>query len=242
MAFNKIILEESGFQMIGDKKVLALIPARGGSKGIKDKNIIDLKGKPLISYTIEAARASKYIDTVVVTTDSMKIKKTAEEFGAEVPFMRPKEYAMDKSATLEAVINAIEQLEKLGNIYDVLVLLQPTSPLRTNEDIDGALEKFEKYDEKSLVGVSKVEDNPVLIRRVLDETTMEKIVEKKSTVRRQDMEEYYRVNGSIYINRIGEIDVNTSFNDNVIPFIMDEKHSVDIDVMKDLMLAEYYLQ
>lgn len=228
--------------MIGGKKVLALIPARGGSKGIKDKNIIDVEGKPLIAYTIDTALSSQYVDSVVVTTDSEKIKSVSEKWGARVPFLRPAEYAADHSTTLDAVLHALKELKAGGEKFDILVLLQPTSPLRTTEDLDGALEKFMEKGYSALAGISPVTDSPVLIRRLTDEGRMEKLLQISSTVRRQDMPAYYRINGSIYINMIEEIDENTSFNDNPVPYVMDEKHAVDVDDLKDLEVVKYYLR
>lgn len=228
--------------MIENKKVLALIPARGGSKGIKDKNIIDVAGKPLIAYSIEAAAASEYVDRVIVTTDSEKIKGISEEWGAEVPFLRPAEYAADNSTTLDAVLHAIRKLQSEGERFDVLVLLQPTSPLRTKEDIDGALEKFVKNGCEALAGISPVTDSPILIRRIGADGRMEKLLQVGSTVRRQDMPEYYRINGSVYINNIDEINENTSFNDNPLPYVMDAGHAVDVDDLKDLEVVKYFLK
>lgn len=227
--------------MINNKKVLALIPARGGSKGIKDKNIYPLHGKPLIAYSIECAKNSKYIDNVVVSTDSTKIAEVAEKYGASAPFLRPAELASDTAKSIDAIIHAIRWLEEHGEKFDIFVLLQPTSPLRTAEDIDGALEKFVANGEKSLVAVSLVADNPILMRTINPDGTMEKMLDLQSTVRRQDMKNYYRVNGSIYINKISEINANTSLNDNVIPYIVKPENAVDIDEKKDLVLAEWYL-
>ena len=227
--------------MINNKKVLALIPARGGSKGIKNKNIYPLCGKPLIAYSIESAKNSKYIDDVVVSTDSIKIAEVAKEFGASVPFLRPAELASDTAKSIDAIIHAIQWLEEHGEKFDIFVLLQPTSPLRTSEDIDGALEKFIANGEKSLVAVSLVSDNPILMRTINQDGTMERLLDLQSTVRRQDMKKYYRVNGSIYINNISEINAYTSLNDNVIPYIVKPENAVDIDEKKDLVLAEWYL-
>lgn len=226
--------------MIGEKKVLALIPARGGSKGIKDKNIFDIEGMPLIAYTIISALKSKYVDKVIVSTDSEKIGQIALKYGAEVPFYRPKELANDTAKTIDAVIHAIQEVEK-NEVFDVLVLLQPTSPLRDEKDIDGALEKFVLYKEKSLVSVSKVRDNPLLIRRLYKEELMEKLLPDNSTVRRQEMPEFYRINGSIYINLISEITTDTSFNDNLVPYIISERNGVDIDELVDVEIVKYYL-
>ena len=155
--------------MFCNKKILALVPARGGSKGIKDKNIILLHGAPLISYTIDSALGSKYIDNTVVTTDSERIASVAKLYGADVPFLRPVELASDSAKTVDAVIHAIETLATIGQNYDVLVLLQPTQPLRTSEDIDNAIELFFKNNRQSLASVTPVENHPILIRSIDEE-------------------------------------------------------------------------
>lgn len=227
--------------MIEKNKIVALIPARGGSKGIKNKNIIDLCGKPLISYTIQAALESKYIDKVIVSTDSQEIADVAIKYGAEVPFLRPGELASDTSKTIDAVMHAVGELEKRKEEYDILILLQATQPLRTADDIDSAIELFIKNKGQSLVSVSPVEDNPILIRTIDNLGRMNSILPMKSTCRRQNMPLYYRVNGCIYINLISELDLNTSFNDNKIPYIMPKERSVDIDEIKDLLIAQYYI-
>ena len=227
--------------MFNEEKILALIPARGGSKGIKGKNITPLAGRPLIAYTIEAALNSKYIDKVIVSTDNQEIANTAKKFGAEVPFMRPPELADDKAKTIDAVLHALRELNQDGKSYDVLILLQPTSPLRNTEDIDHAIETFFDNGKKGLVSISPVEDSPVLIRSLDSQGKMSRLLNLNSTCRRQDMPEYFRVNGSIYINNVSEINISTSFNDNPIPFIMTREHSLDIDEPKDLILAEYYI-
>lgn len=228
--------------MFNNQKILALIPARGGSKGIKDKNIVFLAGKPLIAYSIEAAKYSKYIDDIIVTTDSEKIAEISKQYGASVPFMRPAELATDTSKTIDAVLHAIQTLKTMGKEYDVLILLQPTQPLRTNKDIDEAIEVYYKNKEDGLVSVSPVDDSPLLIRSISNDGKLLNLLSQNSTCRRQDMPEYYKVNGCIYINKIEEINENTSFNDNKIPFIMTKEHSIDIDELSDLCMAEHYLQ
>ena len=227
--------------MFKGNKILAFIPARGGSKGIKNKNIIDVNGQPLIHYTIKAALKSKYIDKIFVSTDSEKIKNVAEQCGIEIPFLRPAELAADTSKTIDAIIYTIDELKKRGEIYDDLIILQPTSPLRTVDDIDNAVEKFYNCGRKSLVSVSPVTDSPLFIRKVIDDTRMEKILDINSTVRRQDMLKFYVINGAIYINKISEIDFSTSFNDNEIPFIMAAENSADVDEYVDLTIVKYWL-
>ena len=226
--------------MYNKKRILALIPARGGSKGIPRKNIIDLCGKPLISYSIEACLKSNYIDSVIVSTDDTEIAEVSRSYGADVPFMRPAALASDMSKTIDAVIHAIATLKEVGHEYDTLVLIQPTQPLRTNDDIDSAIEKYWNSGCIPLVSVSPVDDNPMLIRSI-ENGHLKLLLDISSTCRRQDMPAYYRVNGCIYINEISEISESTSFNDNPLPFIMDRSHSVDIDEPCDLALAEYYM-
>ncbi len=227
--------------MFKDKKILALIPARGGSKGIPHKNIIDLCGKPLIAYSIEAGLNSKYIDYVLVSTDDHEIASVSMDFGAEVPFMRPASLATDTAKTIDSVLYSIDELKQMNLLFDVLILLQPTQPLRTHIDIDEAIECFFNNCAKPLVSVCEVNDNPVLIREIVN-GILNPILPVLSTVRRQDMPKYYRVNGCIYINMIEEICPSTSFNDNEIPFVMNKNHSVDIDEMADVWLAECYLK
>jgi len=227
--------------MFENKKILAVIPARGGSKGIPHKNIIDLCGKPLINYTIEAALGSKYIDYVMVSTDDQKIAEIARYCGAEIPFMRPAELASDTSKTIDAILYTISKLENIGRKFDILVLLQPTEPLRTAGDIDGAIDKYFECGCHSLVSVSRVDDHPILIRSI-EENLLKPLLNISSTCRRQDMPTYYRVNGCIYINAIHELNKETSFNDNTVPYIMERSHSVDIDELSDLALARYYIE
>ncbi|MCR5420660.1 MAG: acylneuraminate cytidylyltransferase family protein [Lachnospiraceae bacterium] len=226
--------------MYNNKRILGLIPARGGSKGIPHKNIIDLCGKPLISYSIEAGLKSKYIDSVIVSTDDKEIAAISRSYGAEVPFMRPEELAADTSKTIDAILHAVNSLKSMGREYDTLVLLQPTQPLRTFEDIDNALNKYMENKCIPLVSVSPVNDNPLLIRSIQNDRLIP-LLNASSTCRRQDMPEYYRVNGCIYINEISEINENTSFNDNPLPFTMTREHSVDIDELSDLALAKFLI-
>ena len=221
-------------------RILALIPARGGSKGIKNKNIINLCGKPLISYTIGASLASKFIDDTIVSTDSEIIAKVARDFGAETPFLRPAELASDTSKSIDTVVHALDFLRNNGRVYDCVVFLQPTQPLRTSEDIDNAIQTFYDNGRKSLVSVCDVENNPVLIRTI-ERGTLQPLLTIGSDLRRQDMPKFYCVNGCIYINAVEEINCNLSQNDNVIPYCMDIKHSVDIDEISDLEYAEFLL-
>lgn len=227
--------------MYNGKRILALIPARGGSKGIKNKNIIHLNGYPLVSYSIRASLESKYVDDTIVTTDSEEIAKVSRKYGANVPFMRPAELATDQARSIDAILHAIKSLDAAENHFDILVMLQCTQPLTTTTDIDQAIETFFEKGMRGLVSVSPVEDHPLLMRRMDKEGTLESLLGENSTCRRQDFKIYYKVNGCIYINQISELSSDTSFNDNSVGFVMDVSHSVDIHEMKDLYLAEYYL-
>lgn len=226
--------------MYKNSRILAIIPARGGSKGIPHKNIIKLAGRPLISYTIEAGVNSRYVDYVMVSTDDTDIANVSQEFGAKVPFMRPAKLATDVAKTVDVVIHVVNEMAKMGEKFDVIVLLQPTGPLRTARDIDEAIEKYVQCGEQSLLSVCEVEDHPILIRSIVGDT-LKPLLNVSSTCRRQDMPKYYKVNGCIYINNISELNKNTSFNDNKIPFVMERSHSIDIDELSDLVLAEYWL-
>ncbi|MDE5977917.1 MAG: acylneuraminate cytidylyltransferase family protein [Turicibacter sp.] len=229
--------------MKSNKKFLALIPARAGSKGIKDKNIIDLKGKPLIAYSIEAAKQSKYIDRIVVSTDGEDIASVAREWGADVPFLRPDYLASDTAKTIDAVLHCIQELEKSGQKYDYLVLLQPTQPLRQSFHIDEAIEKILASEVQSLASVSKVKEHPVLIRTISEKGELRNLLDCSSTIRRQDFPDFYRVNGAIYINKINEnLNEQTSLNDNILPYEMAHEYDVDIDELLDLKIAELLLE
>lgn len=227
--------------MYKDKKILAIIPARGGSKGIKNKNIVDLCNRPLISYSIIAALESKYIDKVVVSTDSEEIAEVARNYDAEVPFLRPKELASDTAKTIDAVMHCIETLEEMGQTYDYLVLLQPTQPLRQAYHIDGAIELLMDKDEASLISVRKVIDHPILIRTIDEAGNGVNLMNQSSTQRRQDFKQYYKVNGSIYINKIDRLTYETSLNDNKVCYIMEDQYDIDIDEHFDLSIAELKL-
>ena len=226
--------------MYEGKKILAIIPARGGSKGIPHKNIINLCGKPLIAYTIEAAKKSMYVDTVLVSTDDIEIQSVSEQYGAMVPFLRDAMIATDKATTISVVVDAVQRLSMNGENYDVVILLQPTSPLRTTEEIDVAIDVFFQNDMQGVVSVNAVETSPFLLRTI-EGHRLQRIISESSTIRRQDMPTYYEVNGAIYINHIREIDENLSFNDNPIPYIMNREHSVDIDTWDDLERAKEIL-
>lgn len=226
--------------MIDNKKVLAFIPARAGSKGIKNKNIIDLAGKPLISYTIEAAKKSKYIDRVIVSTDGEKIANIAKEYGAEVPFFRPKELAEDNSNVITSIIYTIDELKKINQNYDIIILLQPTSPFRNEHHIDEALEMLINNNLSSVLSVCETDKNPTLIRKIDKDNSITPLIQTNISLR-QEMDKYYILNGAIYINYIKDISIDRYLKDNEYGYIMDKYNSLDIDDAIDLEIANIYI-
>lgn len=226
--------------MIDSKKILAIIPARGGSKGISRKNLRDLKGKPLIAYTIEEAKKSKYIDRVIVSTEDEEIASVSRGFEAEVPILRPKEFAQDNSPTVDCVIHMVNWLKENEEYKpDYVCLLQCTSPLRTFEDIDGAIEKIISTDMDGVVSVCESEVNPYWTN-VFDGDRLKYFIEEgRQITRRQDLPKIYRMNGAVYIVKTEELIRGRTLEPSKITgYIMDSEKSVDIDNIEDFLLAE----
>jgi CMP-N,N'-diacetyllegionaminic acid synthase len=229
--------------MYKNKKILAVIPARGGSKGIPEKNIIDINGRPLIDFTIGESLNSEYIDRVIVSTDSEKIAEISRKCGADVPFLRPKHLADDQSKTIDVLIDLVKQVSLTDGVcVDYIILLQPTQPLRKAFHIDEAIEQIINNNYKSLLSVSLVDDHPILIRTINNKGALENLLNTNSTVRRQDFPMYYKVNGAIYINKIDEdFNENTSLNDNIFPYLMEKKYDLDIDEPFDIEILKMKL-
>lgn len=226
------------------EKILAVIPARGGSKGVKRKNIRELNGRPLIAWTIEQAKKSKYIDRVVVSTEDEEIAKISKEYGAEVPFLRPEELAKDHTSGIDPVIHCIEWLEKNQKYHaDYVVLLQCTSPKRKAEQIDEAIEKMLSQQGRadSIISVCRAEHSPYWMQKVNDSGLLEDFIrhDRVSYARRQDLPEVFRLNGAIYIAKTKSLLENRDFQTNrTLPYIMDEFSSLDIDNELDFRIAE----
>lgn len=229
--------------MYKSKKILAIIPARGGSKGILKKNIIDLLGKPLLYYSVKSAKESKYIDKVIISTDDSEIVEVGKKLGAEVPFLRPKEISGDKSKSIDAFVHAIKELEKNGERYDYIILLQNTSPLRQSWHIDEAIEKLIDTKERSLVSVSEVTEHPSIMRILNEKDETKNLLDMNGDMRRQDFPPIYIVNGAIYIQKNDEyLNLNTNLNGGKLAYIMAREYSVDIDEYLDLDIATHYLK
>ncbi|MFQ5712260.1 MAG: cytidylyltransferase domain-containing protein [Candidatus Geothermarchaeales archaeon] len=224
--------------------VVAIIPARSGSKSLPKKNLRALAGKPLVAWTIEAALRSELIDRVIVSTDSEEIAKLSREYGADVPFLRPDELATDYTPMLPVLQHAVRYLEeKEGYGVDVIVTLQPTSPLRDEGDIDEALRMFLKGNVDSLVSVCAVRHHPYKMVRVVEGKTKPIIAAGREHERRQDLPKVYRHNGAIYVTKRAILmRENRILGENTLAYIMPEEKSIDIDSALDLKLAECYLE
>ena len=219
--------------MYKKQKILALIPARKGSKAIRNKNLKLFKKKPLVSWSISAALKSKYIDEVVVSTDCAVIKKISKKYGAKVPFTRPKSLATDKSETISVVLHTLSKLEK----YDYIVLLQPTSPLRKSHDIDKGIQLIVNSNKYSLVSFCQSVDHPDLTYKI-KKNKIEKLTTDKMP-RRQDAKSFYTVNGAIYISNVSWLKMNKKlYDDKSVPYIMPFERSIDIDSKIDWKIAE----
>lgn len=235
--------------MINGKTVLAMIPARSGSKGLPEKNIKTLIDKPLLAYPIECAKASKYIDRVIVSTDSQDFANRAKNFGAEVPFIRPKNLAEDITSTIVVIEHAISWLKKNENqSYDYFVLLEPTSPLTESYDIDRALEELiQKSDiADSIVGVCRVESRHPRFLYSIDSHHLLKpywIDVEKKVVRRQDLEELYFLEGSLYISKSEVLlDQRGFYHDKTLPYIVPKWKAFEIDDEVDFLCVEAILK
>jgi CMP-N,N'-diacetyllegionaminic acid synthase len=213
-------------------KVLAVIPARGGSKRLPRKNITELNGKPLIGYTIEASKQSNLITASILSTDDLEIQNVAKSLGANSPFLRPSHLATDTVRNSETMIHALEYMEQVNGVrYDAVLLLQPTSPFRTASHIDDAINTFLRSDADSLASIK----GPYKKRDI----NLKRIVDKKMTNLIPENEEYYIYNSAIYIIKRETLLLNKSFtSENETFLIMDERSSIDIDTPFDLKIAE----
>lgn len=222
--------------MLNNKTFLAIIPARGGSKRLPRKNLLDLCDKPLIAYSIEAGLKSKYISKVVVSSDDEEILQISQKFGADT-IKRPDELASDTSSTFDALEHTIHSLEK----YDYIVLLQPTSPLRNEKHVDEAIELLGEKDAHCVISVCETEHSPLWCNTLDEDLNMSNFLPKEILNKRsQDLEKYYRINGAIYICKTKKLLENKSFflKENIFAYIMDRKNSVDIDEEIDFLIAK----
>lgn len=222
--------------------MIAIIPARGGSKGLPGKNVRPLNGKPLIAYAIEEALKAKHIDRVIISTDDEEIAHVAVEYGAELPFMRPAELASDTAMAVDNYIYTIGRLEEeSGKPIDAFVVLQPTSPLRIAEDIDGAIELFEQKGADSVISYCQ-EAHPVTWHKYLDEEGRFENIFDANIKNRQENRTSYYPNGAVYVFRTSMIRDRKYYTDKSYAYVMPRTRSVDIDFIEDFEYAEFLLK
>ena len=225
-------------------KVLGTICARGGSKGVKNKNVRELAGKPLIAYTVEYFKKWRKADRIICSTDSEKIANIAKKYGAEVPFVRPAELATDDAFKLDVIQHIVKFCEEQDKTkYDIIVDLDPTAPLRKLKFLNEAFDRFVNSDANNLYSVNRARKNPYFNMVELDENGYAHLCKKSNVVRRQDAKTVYELNASIYIyNRDFLLKKNTLHSDKTIIYEMPDIASIDIDSELDFMFVEFLLK
>lgn len=220
-------------------KNLAIIPARSGSKGLKDKNIKELNGKPLLAYSILAAKASNLFDEIIVSTDSVLYAEIAKQWGASVPFLRSNELSSDTASSWDVVREIIMRLSESGKNYDTVALLQPTSPLRTAENIVQGYQLFERKNAKSVIGVCEVDHSPLWSNTLPEDLSLEGFIRPEvNGLQRQEIPIYYRINGALYIVDTAFIlQTQDIFSARSFAHIMEKRQSIDIDDEFDFVIA-----
>ena len=220
--------------------MIALIPARGGSKGLPGKNTKLLLGKPLIAYAIESALNSKYIKEVYVSTDDEEIAEISKKYGAKVPFLRPAHLASDEALAVDTYIFMLDKWQESGQIVDSFVILQPTSPLRTSENIDEAIELFQTKNASSVISYTE-ENHPISWHKFInDDLTFSPIFEEELLNRQQIRKTYYP-NGALFIFKADLIRQRKYYDKNSCAYLMPRKNAVDIDTLDDFEYAEFLL-
>lgn len=226
--------------MLNNKKILACIPARAGSKGLPGKNILPLAGKPLLAWSIDAARRSRYVDRIVVSTDGEEIAEIARSHGADVPFLRPAELATDTATTIDAVLYTVEQLATSGERYDYVALLEPTSPLRKADDIDRAIETLvNDPDSDALVTLGVVHlEHPRIVKTVADGRVVS-YTELPGVRQRQETDTAYFPYGVLYLAKVSALQrERTFYPERLIPFFIERWQNYEIDDAIDFDIVE----
>jgi N-acylneuraminate cytidylyltransferase len=226
--------------MINDKSFLAVIPARGGSRALPKKNVMPIAGKPMIAWTIEEAKKSKYIDKLILSSEDPEIINISKYYGCEAPFIRPNELSKDDVPAVKAILHAIS----IFNNFDYVIMLQPSSPLRIVEDIDSALEQICKNGNLSLVSVTKVLQHPNWMFTISDQGFLRNINNvEKIIAQRQELSIVYLLNGAIQIAETRFLRKNNNFfSDETAAFIMPQERSFEIDTELDFVLVELLLK
>lgn len=215
---------------------MAVIPARGGSKGLPRKNLRVVGGRPMLAWSIAAARESKYLDRTILSSDDEEIIRAAKHFGCDVPFVRPADLSRDDTPGVEPILHALRRLPG----YAYVVVLQPTSPLRTGEDIDRALDLCVQTAAPACVSVTKVDQHPEWMYRLEPGGRLQPLLGRwKTVVRRQDLAPVYSLNGAVYVARTDWLlESKTFLVDGTVAYVMPRARSVDIDTESDLQEVE----
>jgi CMP-N,N'-diacetyllegionaminic acid synthase len=227
--------------VIANARVLGLIAARGGSKGLPGKNIRPLYGKPLIEWSISAAKAASCVDSIVVSTDDAAIAEVARRAGADVPFRRPSELATDTASSVDVVIHAVDMLAKTEPAFDIVVLLEPTSPLREASDIDEAVDRLMRTSAGSVVSVCRaVSAHPAFMFRQDENCRLQPFLERQPTgLRRQDLDPVFFLDGTLYVSRVDVLRNKRSFyHEDTVAFEIPKWKALEIDDVNDFIMVE----
>lgn len=220
-------------------KNLAIIPARSGSKGLKDKNIKPLAGKPMLAHTIDAAKQSGIFDCIHVSTDSEVYAQIARDYGADVPFLRNEELSNDTAGSWDVVRWVLEKYRELGQEYDMVTLLQPTSPLRDQTDILNAYELLNERAAEAVVAVCEMDHSPLWSNTLPEDGSMNGFLDRAANAGRQKLPTYYRINGAIYMVKVGLLYEEPGlYHEGTYAYVMPKERSVDIDDELDFIIAE----
>ena len=231
---------KGGFYM----KTIAIIPARSGSKGLTDKNIRPLYGRPLLGYSVIAAAQSKLFDCIHVSTDSEEYAQIARNYGADVPFLRTEELSSDTAGSWDVVRWVLEQYAARGQQYDCVMLLQPTSPLREAADIRRAYRLFEEKSADAVVSVCETDHSPLWCNRLPEDGSMTGFLDQVANVGRQQLPVYYRINGAIYMLRTELLSQGTPglYKEGTYAYVMPKERSIDIDDEVDFEIAQVLMK
>lgn len=231
--------------MYKSKKILAIIPARGGSKGLPDKNIKLLCGKPLIGWTISQAKASMYIDEIFVTTDCLKIADVAERFGIKVPFLRPKELATDSASSMDVVDHVLSYFKEEGKHFDYIILLEPTSPLRKKDDLDVAIKlAVDNETSDGVVSLGEVHmEHPMIVKKINEKGKITSYIDEvKKITQRQQADRAYFPYGVIYMIKSEVFKREKAFyTNNIIPYFIERWQNYEVDDIYDFIAIEAIL-
>jgi N-acylneuraminate cytidylyltransferase len=229
--------------VIGDERVLALVPARGGSRGIPRKNLVEVGGRTLLAWVAEAARGSRVVDRVVLSSEDPEILEAGRRAGLDTPFVRPAELARDDTPGIDPVLHALDALDQAGDHYGWVVLLQPTSPLRTSADIDGTAALCGREGAPAAVSITAADKSPWWMFHLGSGGLMEPLLDAaRRPQRRQDAPPVYVLNGAVYVARVEWLRRTRSFlTDETVGYVMPRERSVDVDEPADLHVVEALL-